>query len=117
METEYGNDTKDTELITLRTSLTNIEGRIAATYATLQARTTPSTQAPIEANVSQTRFTDYQDEKTNKQKEAREKAKARYTHILMDYDSLNSQNTGTTPPQRTTSSPLECRRGNPGKTG
>ena len=76
MEAKYRNNIKTPELLTLRTSLTSIEDRIAAAYTTLRAWTASNTETPIEANVSQTRFTIYRDKKTHNQKGARETAKA-----------------------------------------
>ena len=84
MEAKYRNGIKAPELVTLRTTLTGIEGRIAADYTTLWERAASSSQSPIEANASQTRFINYQDEKTHRQKGAREEAKAHYINILMD---------------------------------
>ena len=96
IEAEHGNNIKDPKLAAFRTSLANIEGRTAVAHATLWAWKASNTQAPIEtSSMSQNQTTGdtaaYQEKQAYKQKEAREKAKANYTNILLDYDSLNPE--------------------------
>ena len=102
IKAEHGNDIEAPELAAFKTSLANIEGRTATANTALWAWKASNTQAPIKASLSQNQTTGDtrtdQAKQAYRQKEAREKAKANHTNIILDYDTLKEEVTrhGTT---------------------
>ena len=72
--------------------MANIETRTSTSNAALYAWKVTNTPAPIKASPSQSKATsDTGTKQAHKLREANEKAKPTYKHIMMDYDALKEE--------------------------
>ena len=95
IEAEHGNNIEAPKLAAFKTSLASIEGRTSTANTNLCAWKASNTAVPIKASPSQNQTTidtgANQAEQAYRQKETREKAKSKYKHIILDYNTIKEE--------------------------